>query len=173
MTISNDERGRSATFVGYLFTRCQEDKGFAARLRRADNPATEYQSWDTLCRFGINLELESERLPHALIAAAIARADQQSNGGLSLGQAVARAFPDGSQSDQAKARIRRLLACDDVSEVCLILRPLLSLIRSRVKAPVDYVRLLNDLRWFNHNSERVKARWAQEFYHRLAEEESE
>ncbi|MGL4959024.1 MAG: type I-E CRISPR-associated protein Cse2/CasB, partial [Plesiomonas sp.] len=107
---------------------------------------------------------------YALVAAAVARGQQTTNGRLSLGKAIANAFPEGSNSDQAKARLRRLLACDEVSEACLILRPLLSLIRSRVSTPLDYSGLLEDLRWFNQAGERVKARWAQQFYNKTVEE---
>lgn len=161
---------REVAFVSYLCQRCQHDKGFAARLRRADNPATEYQSWDTLAAFGVNLEWAEERQPFALIAAAVARSDQACNGSLSLGQAIALAFSEGRESSQAKARLRRLLACDDTEEICRILRPLLTLIHSRVKPPLDYAALLADLRWFHRHADRTKARWAQQFYGRLEKE---
>lgn len=162
---------RSMAFVDYLYRRCQQDKGFAARLRRADNPATEYQCWDTLASFEVKLESAHERLPFALIAAAVARGEQKSNGTMPLGQAIAQSFAEGRESDQAKARLRRLLACDDTEEVCRILRPLLSLIRSRVSQPLDYAALLDDLHWFSRSTERVKARWAQQFYGRSPAEE--
>lgn len=154
---------RRAAFVNYVFQRCQQDKGFAARLRRGDNPATEYQCWETLAAFGVNLEYVNERQPFALIAAAIARSSQKNNGSLKLGQAVARSFDEGNQSDQARARLRRLLACDDIEEVCRILRPQLSLIQSRGQQ-MDYASLLEDLYWFDSATLRIKARWAQQFY---------
>lgn len=155
---------RSAALVNYVFQRCQQDKGFAARLRRGDNPMTEYQCWDTLTAFGVNLEFVNERLPFALTAAAIARSSQKTNGGMKLGQAIARAFDEGNQSDQARARLRRLLACHDIEELCRILRPLLSLIQSRGAQQMDYASLLEDMCWFDSATVRVKARWAQQFY---------
>ncbi|MFB8830506.1 type I-E CRISPR-associated protein Cse2/CasB [Azotobacter sp. CWF10] len=66
--------------------------------------------------------------------------------------------------------MRRLLACDDIAELCRLLRPLLSLIDSRVAQPLDYPRLLQQLLRFSHDAQPVKARWAQDFYGQVAEE---
>lgn len=151
-------------FIAYLFTQIERDKGFAAKLRRADNPSTEYQSWEILARFNVNLDYPSERLPYALIAAAVAKSKQSENGQLLIGQAIAKSFDDGAESAQATMRLRRLLACQDTEEVCRILRPLLSLIQSRVKAPLDYASLLKDLVFFNLDPQRAKAKWAQQFF---------
>ncbi|WP_299139128.1 type I-E CRISPR-associated protein Cse2/CasB [uncultured Vibrio sp.] len=153
-----------SVFVNYLFAQCERKKGFAARLRRADNPATEYQSWEALAKFSVNLDIPSERLPHALIAAAVAKSRTSANGAVSLGQAIALAYNEGVNSNQANARLRRLLACHDVEETCRILRPLITLIQSRVRDPLDYTALLKDLVWFNRDPQRTKARWAQQFY---------
>jgi CRISPR system Cascade subunit CasB len=155
---------RSARFVKGILETCGRDKGFAARLRRADNPATEYQSWDVLAAYGIDLEKEHQRLPHVTVAATLARSRAESNGSLPLGRAVAACYDEGNSSDQARAKMRRLLACDDLREVCRILRPLLTLIQSRIAAPLDYIRLLRQLKKFSWNRESIKAQWAQEFY---------
>ncbi|EHL24442.1 CRISPR-associated protein, Cse2 family [Acidovorax sp. NO-1] len=93
---------REARFVASVLQRTQQDKGLAARLRRADNPATEYQSWEFLADWGINLEDEAQRLPFTLVAAAMAKAKAAHNGNLKLGQAMAACYSDGAKSDQAK-----------------------------------------------------------------------
>lgn len=157
---------KGLAFVDYVINRCQTDKGLRAALARADNPATEYQSWEVLAGFHVNLEYENQRLPYATIGAAIARAKADKNGSISIGQAIARCYEDGNASDQAKAKLRRLLACDTVAEVCRIVRPLLSLTESKSNSVVDYAGLLNDLLWFGHadSQPRIKARWAQSFY---------
>ena len=98
------------------------------------------------------------------IAAAIAKAKTERNGALSLGQGIAASYEDGRDSTQAKARLRRLLACDDLPELCRILRPLFSLIDSKAARPLDYLRLLKQLQRFSFNGQQVKAQWAQEFY---------
>jgi CRISPR system Cascade subunit CasB len=55
----------------------------------------------------------------------------EQNGTVKIGQAIARCYEEGNQSDQAKAKLRRLLACDTTEEVCRILRSLFSLISSK------------------------------------------
>ena len=168
---TDSPRGKSLAFVDYIISRCQADNGFRAALKRADNPATEYQSWEVLAGFHINLEYENQRLPYAAIAAAIARAKVEENGAAKIGQAIARCYEDGNASDQAKAKLRRLLACDSLPEACRILRPLFSLIESKGKTVLDYATLLNDLLRFGHDDSRtyIKARWAQNFYGKPAD----
>ncbi len=65
-------KSKEQQFVQFIIERCNQDKGFAARLRRADNPATEYQSWEILGPW-VDLEDRYQRLPYATIAAAIGR----------------------------------------------------------------------------------------------------
>lgn len=159
-------RSKSLAFVDYIINRCQADNGLRAALKRADNPATAYQSWEVLAGFHINLEYENQRLPYATIGAAIARTKAVRNGTAKIGQAIARCYEDGNASDQAKAKLRRLLACDSVAEACRILRPLFSLIEAKGNSALDYARLLDDLLWFDHDDSQtpIKARWAQGFY---------
>jgi CRISPR system Cascade subunit CasB len=163
---SDSSRFRSLAFVDYIINRCQANNGLRAALKRADNPATEYQSWEVLAGFHVNLEYENQRLPHATVAAAIARAKVGQNGTANIGHAIARSYENGNASDQAKAKLRRLLACDSVPEACRILRPLFSLIESRGDTVPDYAGLLNDLLRFGYEDSRshIKARWAQDFY---------
>lgn len=161
ITILSD---RPEKFVETVMAKCQKDKGYAAKLKRSDNPATEYQSWEILALFGIDLEKEYQRLPYATIAAAIAKSKNERNGVLSMGQAIAGCYEEGNGSDQAKAKLRRVLACHDTVEVCRILRPLFSLINSRSKSPLNYIKILKQLLNFYWNGQSIKAQWAQEFY---------
>lgn len=157
------KKSKELQFVKFIIERCKQDKGFAARLRRADNPATEYQSWEIIGPWA-DLENSYQRLPYATIGAAIAKAKVENNGQLSLGKAIAMAYAEKGAtqySDQAKARLRRLLACNDIAEVCRVIRPVLTLVSSKVNEPLDYSKLLSELRFFG---ERSKIRWAQDFY---------
>ena len=171
--MNEEKTSKASNFVGYILERSQVDNGFAARLRRADNPATEYQSWDVLAGFGVSLEMDHSRLAYQTVAAAIARAKPEANGNLTLGRALAdcyeKGYEKGNDDDQAKTQLRRLLACDDVGELCRILRSQLSLIQSKVRQALDYETLLKQLLAFPYDSQRIKARWAQDFYSRRSD----
>jgi CRISPR system Cascade subunit CasB len=155
------ETGRGGSFIKAVLPRLKTDKAFSAALKRADNPATEYQAWEHLVRYGCDIENTRERLAYATVAAALARAKIEKDGTLDLGASIADCFDSGNDSDSARAKLRRLLACADSEEACQIVRPLLGLIASR-GAPVAYGRLLDELLYFG---ERVKLSWAQSFYH--------
>src|SRR5690625_4256329 len=104
-------KNKEQQFVEFIINRCNQDKGVAARLRRADNPSTEYQSWEILAPW-VDLENSFERIPYAVIAAAIARSNATRNGTLSLGQALAKSFEIKNKDvhdSPANARLRRLL----------------------------------------------------------------
>lgn len=166
---SPDKESKAERFVSYVIECINKDNGFAARLRRADNPATEYQSWELLARFGVDLEKEWERQPYCTVGAALAKAKPTANGRLPLGAAIAACFTEKNQADQAKARLRRLLSCTSTSESCLILRPLLALMASRGITP-NFAQLLDQLLGYSgHRREHIRANWAQAFYHHTEE----
>jgi CRISPR system Cascade subunit CasB len=172
MSSEASKSGKSEAFVKFTVEQCQQNKGLAAALKRADNPATEYQCWEHLAAFHIDLEKDYQRLPYATIAAAIAKAKAESNGNIEIGLAIALCYEDGNSSDQAKAKLRRLLACESVEEVCRILRPLFSLIDAKAGVNLNYARLLEEILKFNWYSQRVKTRWAQDFYGRIVNKEA-
>ena len=88
--MENKELTRSQRFVAAVLARCREDKGFAARLRRADNPDTEHYAYGLLVAFGIALERDGERRAHALIGASLSRGKREQDGTLGLGEALRR-----------------------------------------------------------------------------------
>ncbi len=155
------KKGRGHAFIEYVIERLKNDNAFGAALRRADNPATEYQSWEYLSRW-CDLEMAWERRPFATIASAIAHAKPAVDGSLGIGKSIAACYEDGNMSDAARSRIRRLLACDSTEEACNILRPLLSLISSH-GGRVGYGKLLTELLCFG---DKTKAKWAVDFYGR-------
>lgn len=160
MEQENAVRGRGSAFIDAILPRLTTDPGFGASLKRADNPATEYQAWEHLVRYGCDIEKPWERAAYATVAAAAAGAKIERDGTLDIAKSLARCFEDGNAADPARAKMRRLLACDDTEEVCLIARPILALIASR-GASLSYGRFLDELL---HFGERVKLSWAHSFY---------
>ncbi len=169
-------KNRARSFVEFIIQGClaEKNKAMGAALRRADNPATEYQSWEYLAKFGVDIDKDWQRLPYATIAANIAKAKPTGNGNTGIGRAIALCYADGKESDQAKARLRRLLSCDSVEEVCRILRPLFTLIVSKTDSNLDYAKLLEQLLKFHWDDSRqsIKACWAQDFYGRAEKEKT-
>lgn len=163
-----------------VIARCKNDSAFRAALKKADNPDTEYQSWEYLAEYGVNLEFEDSRYPYTTVFAAAARSDKSSDGSLKLGQALLSVyiepykhdFDNARKSEPARARLRRILACDSTAEVCTILRPVLRLITSKGIA-VSYGLLLRDLKYFNNHPEQTKASWAQQFFGTVPEDKQE
>lgn len=161
--------GKSEAFVDFIIKKCEQNKGIAATLKRADNPMFEADCWEYLVVFDVDLEKRYKYLPYTTIAAAIAKAKAEHDGSIGIGRAIALCYEDGNNSDQAKAKLRRLLACETVDETCRILRPLFSLIDSKAGITLNYAQLLEELLKFHWNNQRVKTRWAQDFYGRAAE----
>ncbi|MGR3221420.1 MAG: type I-E CRISPR-associated protein Cse2/CasB [Candidatus Anammoxibacter sp.] len=162
------KKGREHAFIEYVLGRMKNDNAFGAALRRADNPATEYQSWEYLTDW-CDLEKAWERRPFATIASAIAHVKPVADGSLGIGKAITACYEDGNKSDAAKSKLRRLLACDSIEEACVVLRPLLNLIASR-GARLSYGQLLNELLWFG---DRIKVKWAVDFYGRRRDDDSD
>lgn len=159
------KQSKSENFVEFIIALIQKDNAAAAALKRANNPELEYQSWEYLARKPyIDIDKDYERLPYATIASAIANTKAEQNGKTKIGEAIAKCYDEGNDSDQAKAKLRRLLACESIDEICRVLRPLFSLIDAKAAIQLDYAALLQDLCWFNADKQRIKARWAQNFY---------
>ena len=66
--MNNDKQEKSSftqNFVTFIIKMINQDKGAKAKLRRADNPDTEYQSWEYLVAFN-SLPHERGGVSHAL-----------------------------------------------------------------------------------------------------------
>lgn len=166
MVETEQKISREESVVQRIVQRCNQksETAFVAALKRADNPNMEYQAWEYLAQYRVNLEHEWERLPYVTVLAAVAKAKPTMDGFMELGQAIAACYEDGRTSDQAKGKLRRVLACDSTEELCVVLRPLLALIQSK-GVRISYGKLLCDLvRFHNEWAEKIKARWAQGFF---------
>ena len=156
------ESEEKESLVQKIFLRLKTDSAFRAALKRADNPATEYKSWEYLADFGVNLENKNERLLYTTIFAAIAKSGRESDGNLEFGKALCAAYDWDKESAPARSKLRRVIACGDLAELCAVLRSILQFISSK-NVSICYQKLLDDLRFFG-SGEKAKSKWAAQFY---------
>lgn len=168
---------KSENFVSYVISkiRHENNKGFGAKLKKSDNEATEYQSWEILARW-IDLESVKERKAYGLIGASLARSNFKNDGSLSLGKALYFSFRTENETgdivkSSAATRLRRILACKESLELIDILRPILRFFQSK-EINICYSRLLNEILWFDndYSRDKIRSRWAQDFFGKMEEE---
>lgn len=173
---------KETKFVNRIKERIGRSNKAAAELRRGDSKITEHMSWPHLFAVSYDLpsnEIEKNRIAYQTIAAAIARTkftesvpeDQESEeSGKKLGVVLAAIKQHehvGDDESPLDIRLRRLIGCSSVKEVCRVLRPLLSLLRARgYGEKLDYVHLLYQLKWFDYpdSREKTKIEWVSDYY---------
>ena len=167
---------KSVNFVTYVVNQINDDrgKGFGAKLRKADNENTEYQSWEILSNW-VNLEWEINRKAYGMVSASLARMKPKMNGSVSLGEALRRVHLKNKGSEDLEKsssalRLRRILSCKETEELIEILKPVVRYLESN-DILLDYARLLDEILWFNHDTsrERTRARWARDFFKKKEE----
>lgn len=164
-------KNRYSSFVDYVLQRCAKDKSYAAKLRKADNPNTAYQAWELLISMNVDITKENEMRAFSLIGSALSKSKASHDGTHSLGTALRNTLEDKSNIKETSTalRLRRILACTSQEELCLVLRPTLNLIlsKSNTQAPLCFEQLLREVRYFAYDDEqtqRVKLKWARDFY---------
>lgn len=164
---------RGENFINYICSIIASNTAKTAALRRADNPSLEYQSWEILNRFGVDLTNPQERIIFSLIAAAAAKGKVEEDGTLGIGAALANCYDGKCGNDQAIAKLRRLIACNSIEELNSVLRPLLQLVLSHNGTILNYGKLLDELLQFQWKPLEIKANWAQNFYNQKPIDEEE
>jgi len=149
--------------VASIMSRAAIDTGFRASIKKADNPDTEFYSWEILAEYGVDLRNEVERKACCTILAAAVRSESASDGNISLGKALVLSYGGESDNSAARARLRRLLSVQDVPELCSVLRSLLKFIQGK-GIRIGYGKLLSDIDYFAVHPDKVKANWAQQFF---------
>ena len=169
--MSDSKETKALQFVQKMLEQSSEDKGLRATLRLAANPNTESRAWPVLIRWGVDVS-GPEKDAYCLVMALAARYTGKTDGTLSLGEALRECFANDNESSGASSRLRRLFTCDSVQEAKLVLRPMLSLIQSRIPDRLCLSELLEDLIQFNRewSRQKVKTKWAMDFYRKQADE---
>jgi len=144
-----DPKEAASKLMAYLRT-LRNDRGAMADLRCALVPARRARAWPLLARVG-----GIERPAYEAVAGWFGYHPDESRTG-NLG-ATCRALAAGNSTFDG--RFRRLLACDR-EDVIKLIRPVILAARAK-EIPVNYEELFADLCYWG---DRVKARWAKEFW---------
>lgn len=154
-------------FLSFLFehlgaTPKRKNSGLIAHIKQSDNPDTDWHAWETLVQFGVDIEYPARRLPYCIVGASLCRENRPHDGTYGLGAALRMCF---EEQEPDSIRLRRLLACTSTEEACGVLRPVLSLIRSKAPGKLCYEKLLKQLLYFDTDQQQaIKATWAKDFW---------
>jgi CRISPR type I-E-associated protein CasB/Cse2 len=144
-------------FLDSLVRAC-EDRGHRAALRRFWSDATRHDAFPVLGRLSA---IGNE--PRSLVAALYAEHPHHSPSARSLGQTCLRVA--GGDTDSYEAHFRRLLASQDLDDLATqVHRAIRRASREGAGLPVNYLQLLKDLALWRGYRDRVRTRWAQDFW---------
>ena len=162
-----DYQKQNEDYIASLIKVCT-DRGHRASLRRWWSEGARHYAYPVL---GKLFALDDDR--KTLVAALYAVHSKDSapahvTGANSIGSAalkLAGGSPSANGFDSMEKHFRRLLAADDLIDLGQqLFRIIKRLERSSPPIPLDYARMLGDLRQFRNNQEAVKTRWAIAFW---------
>ena len=166
------QQSHSERFVAFLQgLKDREDRGALAALRRGLGrpPGEEPEMHKYVVRWTGGEQSRWEENTYYLVAALFAHHPVQwdkREGQSNLGASFSRlSTPDGIVPESIERRFTNLLSVP-AEDLHLHLRHAVSLLKSK-NVPVDWVRLLNDLRWWGHEDLWVQRRWSQAFWRGL------
>lgn len=169
-----DYQKQNEDFVAALVRECI-DRGTRAELRRYWSERGKHYAYPVLGKLRA-----IDNQPREVVAALFATHDRDTlrahrKGGLSVGGAFLD-LAGGSRSkpayDSTERHFRRLLACDSLDELALQLHRLVKRLE-RDSVPLDYEKLLRDLRFWSKSAERVKTDWSLDFWQASTDSETD
>lgn len=160
----SDYQKQNEEFVARLVRECK-DRGTRAELRRYWSDRTKHYAFPV---FGALRAIDDDR--RQLIAALFATHDRDGApahraGGPSPGTAYLQVAggPKGAAYESTERHFRRLLTCQTLDEVGEQLHRLVKRLEGD-GIPLDYAKLLGDLRQWGKNPDAVKTRWSLDFW---------
>ena len=161
-----DYQQQNTDFVAQLVNLCKDDRGHRAALRRWWSDGTRHYAYPLLGKL-YALEDDRKTITAALYGAHLKdTAPAHLAGSHSIGSAALKLGGNSSQADafpSMERHFRRLLAADSLEDLAPQLHRLIKRLE-RESIPLDYARLLGDLRQCRNNPEAVKTRWAIAFW---------
>jgi CRISPR system Cascade subunit CasB len=112
-----------------------------------------------------------EQAHYFLVASLFAIHPVESPKGISMGKVFKRIWEENDRSDSLEKRFTNLLAAD-AEDIGGPLRHIVSLSKSR-NVPIDYHRLLYDLKNWEHHDRFVQLNWARDFWRTEKQEDTD
>lgn len=167
---NNNKNDHNSYFIDYIFRLCKSDSGAASKLKRAGSENQMALSYGILVGAGIDIEKKYQLIPHSIVAEIIAKSDLESDTGKeNFGKVLRLASELKKEKGQEvnDTKMRRILNCDTLEELQIVLRSMLNFIISR--GFIDKLSLndfLKDLLKFESEwaQNRIKKKWAIGFY---------
>lgn len=168
-----DYQKQNVDFVAALVRECS-DRGTRAELRRYWSERTRHYAYPVLGKLRA-----LDNAPRVIGAALFAAHDRDHSrahrkGGASVGGAFLYLAGGGRTKpayESTERHFRRLLACHSLEDLGAQLHRLVKRLE-REGYPLDYERLLRDLRFWRKNAERVKTDWSLDFWQAKAASET-
>lgn len=102
------------------------------------------------------------------------RTDCMNAENIGLGSAIRRLVKNNDDRERVKRRFDRIITADSIEELLNHLRSMIQMLRADGIA-LDYAKLANDLRWFQHPDyrDRIRLQWGRDFYYIAANDADE
>ena len=146
-------------FVAQIFLVKQTNKQDSSRLQYAASKNRQFMAWPAFVNLGYSVAEPTTTAIMSCIASAIINSPFGNNGTNNIATAYAKTCKNKS----SELRFNRLLSCDTAMELCEVLNPLIKVIHSK-NEQIDLIKLTKDLIYFEHDRQRVRVQWIENFY---------
>lgn len=156
--------------VSSIFRIKNDNKGDAANLRRANNPATQHYAWPIMVRLGFSLSNARNNAIIPLIAASIANEPTSDNGNTPFAKILGALA---KESPSLEKRFSRLVDATNAVELCGLLGSNINLVQSKSDSSrIDYIALTKELISFDYKRDAIRAKWSEQFYRNFQSNET-
>ena len=157
--MNSTKKTTSEAFVSYVMQKISWDKDFCRKLKLADTQQFHYFSDELLSSWFFS-EDNSHKAIFSTIAASMIRTNTKTMGAMAFAKAFSKID---NKKHYTQSQLKILLQSSDVIQCCSVIRKMLREIESH-KFRINYIKLLDQLLFFDSYPERQKIIWAKDYY---------
>lgn len=182
------KESKSHIFVDFVLDRINaNDTAILSCLKRAESKNTAFYAYDILYKFTKSFD-DKDFYPYSIVAASMSRSKITKDGDFPLFTVLRKAYSGNDKKaltsnneedipEQARAKLKRALACNDIVELCNVIKALLKYIEGKDQIKyLSYKTLLSQLCFFSKNDvlkEKIKQQFVIDFYRLQNEDNNE